>query len=130
MATYATSDDVAARWGKDPADLDAPLLSLINIRLGDAERMIRRRIPTLDAQVAAGTVDAEDVEQVECEAVLRLARNPDGYQTETDGNYTYALMSNIASGALEILPGEWEIIGLSDGSSGMTVIAPFAVVGS
>ena len=125
MSTYADASDVATRWGKDPATLDTAVTNLINVRLGDVERMLKRRIPDLEQQVTSGDLDVEDVKQVEAEAVLRLARNPEGYLSESDGNYTYMLMQEISSGKLEILPDEWAILGIS--STGMFVIGPNAV---
>jgi len=127
MATYATANDVAARWGKDPGSLDSALTTLITTRLADAERMLKRRITDLDDQAAADDDFQAEVVRVECEAVLRLARNPEGYQSEGDGNYTYMLMSEIASGTLEILPAEWDALGVT--FEGMFVIVPFPVVG-
>ncbi|SHS98080.1 Phage protein Gp19/Gp15/Gp42 [Mycobacteroides abscessus subsp. abscessus] len=122
MAAYATASDVAARWGKAVADLDPEIVALIEVRLGDVERMIKRRIKDLDAQIDADKVDVEDVKQVESDAVLRLARNPEGYMSESDGNYTYMLRSDLSSGKLEILADEWETLGVS--ASGMFVIVP------
>jgi hypothetical protein len=127
MAAYADVSDVTARWGKDPATLDTALTTLINTRLGDAERMLKRRIPDLDTQAEDEDYLAEVI-RVESEAVLRLARNPDGYLSEGDGNYQYMLMQEISSGKLEILPDEWDSLGVTN--EGMFVIAPFAVVGS
>lgn len=109
---YADSGDVAARWGKDVANLDAEMIALIEVRLGDVERELKRRIPDLDDQITDETIDVEDVKQVESEAVLRLVRNPDGYLSETDGNYTYMLRQDLSTGKLEILPEEWEILGI------------------
>lgn len=106
---YATADDVAVRWARE---LSCEEAALVNTRLEDVERMIRRTIPDLDDQIAAGTIDAEDVVQVESDAVLRLARNPEGYYSETDGNYTYMLQKDIASGKLEITEDEWTILGV------------------
>lgn len=126
MATYADSGDVVTRWGKDPDDVDDAITALITVRLGDVERMIKRRIKDLDTQVDAGDIDEEDVKQVEAEAVLRLVRNPDGYQSETDGNYTYMLQQDLSSGKLEILPEEWEILGVT--SNSMFVLVPNAVL--
>jgi hypothetical protein len=91
--------------------------------LEDVERMIRRRIPDLDDQIAAGTIDVEDVVQVESDCVLRLARNPEGYVSETDGDYTYKLSDNLAGGALGITDDEWAILGVS-GGNGMFFLTP------
>lgn len=118
--TYATATDVTDRLGK-PADAD--LTTLITTRLADAERMIKRSIPDLADKVTAGGADyLADVVQVESEAVLRLARNPEGYLSETDGSYTYQFIQSIASGILEILPSEWETLGVT--RRGLTQIVP------
>jgi len=124
MTTYADATDVAARWGKDPGSLDTALTSLINVRLADAERMIKRRISDLDTQVADEDFLAE-LKRVESEAVLRLARNPDGYASEGDGNYQYMLMQEISSGKLEILPDEWDSLGVT--TTGLFFIDPTTV---
>jgi hypothetical protein len=125
--SYAAAQDVTDRLGRDVSGNTA-LITLITTRLSDVERLIKRRIPDLDAQLAADppTIDVEDVKQVEAEAVLRLARNPEGYISETDGTYTYQLAQDMSAGSLEILPDEWEILGVS--SSAMVIIAPKAVV--
>lgn len=117
---YATPDDVAIRWGRE---LTADESASITVRLEDVERMIRRRIPDLDDQIAAGTINIEDVVQVESDCVLRLARNPEGYVSETDGDYTYKLSENLAGGALGITDDEWAILGVS-GGSGMFFLTP------
>ncbi|MCA2331632.1 hypothetical protein JF714_14390 [Mycobacterium avium] len=131
MATYAdAADDVVARWGKAPEDVEPEILTLINKRLGDVERMIKRRFKKLgrdlDADVTDDTVDVEDVKQVEAEAVLRLVRNPDGYLSESDGNYTYMLQNDLATGKLEILAEEWEILGVIQ--SRMSILIPNPVL--
>lgn len=106
---YASASDVTARWARTPTDEEA---ALIDVRLEDAERLIRRRIPDLDDRVDAGTLLEEDVIQVEAEAVLRLVRNPEGYLSESDGDYTYMLRQDVSTGRLEILSEEWEILGI------------------
>ena len=106
---YASASDVTARWARTPTDEEN---TLINVRLEDAERLIRRRIPDLDDKVYSGSILEEDVIQVEAEAVLRLVRNPEGFMSESDGNYTYMLRNDIATGRLEILAEEWEILGI------------------
>jgi hypothetical protein len=125
--SYATAEDVTNRLGRDVSGNTA-LITLITTRLADVERLIKRRIPTLDDQLDAvpPTIDVEDVKQVEAEAVLRLARNPEGYVSETDGTYTYQLAQDMSAGSLEILPGEWEILGVT--CSAMTEIVPIVPV--
>lgn len=121
---YATSENVSVRWAREPSDEES---ALIEVRLDDVERMIRRRIPDLDDQITAETIDIDDLIQVEAESVLRLVRNPDGYVSESDGNYTYMLRQDMASGRLEILPHEWEMLGVV--RSRMAVIAPAITLG-
>jgi hypothetical protein len=118
---YAAASDVTVRWAREPSDQE---IALINVRLEDVERMIRRRIPDLDDRVDV-TVSTEDVVQIEADAVLRLVRNPEGYLSESDGNYTYMLQNDLATGRLEILPDEWETLGLAN--SGLFILAPNAV---
>jgi hypothetical protein len=112
--SYAAESDVATRLGREltPEETD-----LVTARLADVERMILRRIPDLAAQITAGDVDADDVKQVEADAVLRLVRNPEGYFSESDGNYSYMFSRDMASGRLEILPEEWAILGVTRGMS-------------
>lgn len=120
--TYAVASDVTVRWAKTAT---AEQTSLINVRLADVERMLLRRV-NLAAGITAGTFVAADVVQIEADAVLRLVRNPEGYLSETDGDYTYMLAQQLASGKLEILDEEWETLGLV--SSGMFLIVPTPVM--
>lgn len=106
---YASVTDVTVRWGRVPTTEEA---AAITVRLEDVERLILRRIPDLDDQILDGTILEEDLIQVEADAVLRLARNPDGYVSETDGNYTYMLSQQQSQGRLEILPEEWDLLGV------------------
>lgn len=106
---YATASDVTARWARVPTDEET---TLIEVRLDDVERMIKRKVPDLDTKVDDDADYRDDVIQVEADAVLRLVRNPEGYLSETDGNYTYMLTQDMATGRLEILPEEWEVLGV------------------
>lgn len=95
---------------------------MANLRLAEAERMIRRRVPGLDSKVTDGDIDAADVVQIEADAVLRYMRNPEGYLSETDGNYTYMLQQGATPGRVSILPEEWAVLGVR--ATGMAVLAP------
>lgn len=106
---YALPVDIEARLGRS---LDLSETQIVNTRLGDAELIIKSRIRDLDAQVIAGTIDQDLVVMVEAEALLRLVRNPEGYTSETDGNYTYQIDGAVASGRLQILDDEWALLGV------------------
>jgi hypothetical protein len=86
--TYATTDDVADRLGRTLTDEET---TLVGVRLNDVERMILRRIPDLADKITANDVDADNVKMVEANVLVRLLKNPDGYVSETDGDYTYHL---------------------------------------
>ena len=122
---YATSDDVAVRWARTPSDEEA---ALIEVRLEDVERMIRKRIPTLDDLVSDGDILEDDLIQVEADSVLRLVRNPEGYVSESDGNYTYQFNQQTSAGKLEILPDEWTLLGVSE-SGGLFALTPYLLPG-
>jgi hypothetical protein len=81
-------------------------------RLAQVERMLIRRIPDLLEEIEAGDLDEADVIDIEAEAVLRLVRNPEGYASESDGTYSYQFNRETAPGRLEILPEEWERLGI------------------
>lgn len=122
---YATSADVSVRWARTPSAEEA---ALIDVRLEDVERLIRKRIPTLDVLVANDTILEDDLIQVEADAVLRLVRNPEGFVSESDGNYTYQFSHATAAGKLEVLPEEWTLLGVSD-SGGLFSLVPFMLPG-
>ena len=96
---YAEVSDVAVRLGRE---LSPEELTLVQTRLEDVERLILRRIPDLDVQITAGDLNEDDVIQVEADAVGRLVRNPDGFISEGDGNYTYTRDASKVSGCLEL----------------------------
>lgn len=108
---YATVTDVQNRYHET---LDETLELLVTTRLADAELLIRHRIADLDDQIDAETIDQAIVVMIEAEMVLRLVRNPDGFSQESDGNYSYAIYQQVASGRLEILASEWELLGISE----------------
>lgn len=106
--TYATPADVAAYWAKT---LDDAETTMVQRRLEQVERLIRKRIPDLDTKVEDPDYLA-DVVQVEADAVLRYVRNADGITLETDGNYTYERKVDTEATKLQLLPEEWETLGV------------------
>lgn len=118
--TYATTDDVAALWAKT---LDAAETLMVQRRLEQVERLIRKRIPDLEARVSNPDYLA-DVVQVEADAVLRAVRNADGLYGETDGNYSvqYQRMDGETLGKVQIHPEEWETLGVRQ--SRVSVLVP------
>lgn len=132
---YATPDDVAVRWGHE---LSPEEKATVSVRLEDVERLIRRQIPDLDHQIECGSINKADVVQVESDAVIRIVRNPEGYISETDGDYTYKLSEaaanasgGLAAGGNVITDNEWWLLGVCPPGSGrgMFFITPRAVTG-
>jgi hypothetical protein len=117
---YATAHDVVTLWAKEP---EPEVMVLIERRLEQVERMIRRRIPTLDAKVSASETFEADLIDIEADVVLRLVRNPEGYLSETDGAYTYQLQADLSGGRLTILDDEWQVLGVNR-LSRMSIIDP------
>ncbi|AVO25441.1 head-to-tail adaptor [Mycobacterium phage Kykar] len=125
MATLATHEDVTAFWARTPT---AEEIVLIDRRLAQAERMLLRAIPELLIKAASDPVFRAEVIDIEAEAVLRLVRNHEGYLSETDGNYTYMLQAQDPNRKLEILPEEWEVLGIV--RSGLGILVPTVVLPS
>ncbi|BBC43838.1 head-to-tail adaptor [Mycobacterium phage Deloris] len=121
---YATANDVVVLWAKEP---EPEVMALIERRLQQVERMIKRRIPTLDLKAATDATFKADLIDIESDAVLRLVRNPEGYISETDGAYTYQLSNDLSQGKLVILDDEWTTLGVNR-LSRMSVIAPNIVM--
>ena len=115
---YAELADVQARYH---LPIDSSMEPLVLARLQDAEDKIRIRIPDLDERVDQGTISKNTVVRVTADAVIRLVRNPDGYISETDGNYTYQLSFDGGGSDLTITPAEWRDLGIR---KGIRVIQP------
>jgi hypothetical protein len=118
---YATVEDVQARYHEE---IDEALAVVVGTRLGDAELIIRNSIPDLDDRVAESETYEQIVIMVESDMVLRLIKNPDGYSQESDGNYSYAIYQQVASGRLEVLDDEWDLLA-PNGGKGAYVIRPW-----
>ncbi|MEO6084434.1 MAG: Gp19/Gp15/Gp42 family protein [Umezawaea sp.] len=116
---FAVAQDVEQRLGRP---LDAAEAQIVEARLGDAELLLRSRIPDLTVRVNSGALARDAVVMVEADMVLRLVRNPEGYAQESDGNYSYMLRTDVASGRLTVLGSEWTLLGVR---SGIYVIRPY-----
>lgn len=80
-ASFATAQDVAARWRPlTPAETDTA-----NVLCADASNLIRAEFPGIDDQVTAGAVDAAVLTQVCAGMVKRAMRAPaDGVTSESN----------------------------------------------
>ena len=121
---YASAADVVALWAKEP---EPEVMVLIERRLEQVERMIRRRIPSLDTLTAASATFLADLIDIEADVVLRLVRNPEGYISETDGAYTYQLQTDLSGGRLVVLNDEWTALGVFRLSRMSTIVPQFTL---
>lgn len=72
MTLFATNDDLAARW-RPLTDAEK---ARADVLIDDASRMIRRLYPDVDARIAAGELDLEDLKMIVCAMVKRVMRVP------------------------------------------------------
>lgn len=98
MANPATTDDLESRW-RPLSDQETTNGATF---LDDAWRMLRRRIPTLEADIAADTTGdlSAEVIRVECTAVLRVMKNPDGKRQESIDDYAWTRDQAVSAGLL------------------------------
>lgn len=119
---YADSAAVAGRLGRTLTQDEA---SWAEFLLDDIETAIKVRIPDLDAQIVAGTIDLDTVIRVEAWAVVRYMKNPDGKYQESLDDYSFTRDRAISSGILGLTDEDWNDL-LSSGvsSSAFTIQSP------
>nr|WP_237550595.1 Gp19/Gp15/Gp42 family protein [Streptomyces sp. SID8354] len=88
----------------------------IQALITQAETYLRGRVRDLDRRIACGQVTAATVDFIEASMVARVARNPDGYRAEGDGDYSYQFDSRAAAGFLTLLPDELTMLGINKGA--------------
>nr|WSZ97270.1 phage Gp19/Gp15/Gp42 family protein [Streptomyces sp. NBC_00857] len=88
----------------------------IQALITQAETYLYGRVPDLDTRLARGQVTQATVDFIEASMVARVARNPDGYRAETEGDYSYQLDSRAAAGFLTLLPDELTMLGIGKGA--------------
>jgi len=107
--SLATFEDVQDRYYRELTPEDR---RLVETRLKDAEEKIRLTIQDLDYQIEQNPALADTVIRVTSDAVIRLIQNPEGYTSESDGNYSYELQRDLARGKLSITDEEWADLGI------------------
>jgi hypothetical protein len=117
--TYAVLTDVSTRLGRTISDTAE--VSQVNAWIADVERLILRRVPDLAASITAGDVTTADVVMVECQAVLRKIKNPDGKKDERVDDYSYGLNPEAAKGELFLTDEEWASISPASPEGAFTI---------
>lgn len=92
-----------------------------------AENLIEEEFPDFSQRTEAGE-DGYDpgfikkVIHITADAVARVFRNPGAYRQETEGNYSYTLDREAASGLLTIEEREWQRLGIEQAEFGTTSV--------
>lgn len=106
MSNPAQVQDLADRW--------RPLSSAEQINgatfLADAWGMALTRRASLDTDVTTDSVLRQEMIRVQCAAVLRVMRNPDGKRTESIDDYSWTRDQAVSAGLLYFTDDEWTAI--------------------
>ena len=102
MPNPATVADIEVRW-RPLTEADSTTASTL---LGDAWWILVGRLPSLEGNMAAGTVATENVVRVLTAMVLRVLKNPEGKLEEQIDDYRYRRDSVVSSGTLQVTADE------------------------
>lgn len=105
----ADVQDVEVELGRELEGLEALRAEKL---LADALDAIATRISDVDTRVATDERFARKVTTVQVNFTCRVLRNPNGFRSESEGDYTIAVDQRTASGVRGIMPGEWRDLGL------------------
>lgn len=113
MAVASENDVLVSLRRELRGDEGKYLQSLLN----RSEALLRARIPHFDQRLGEPTF-YDVVVMIEAESVARVLRadNAGVYSSETEEGYSYQLNFKVASGLLDILPEEWEKLGVGNPS--------------
>lgn len=125
MAEPFTSDpaEVASRWRALTADEQ----SVASVLLVDAETYLRARVATVADRVAAGTLSAALVKQVQVGMVLRVMKNPEGKRQESIDDYSWTRDQSLSAGALYATAEELQLLASPTSSAAAFTVTPYGV---
>ncbi|PBC38473.1 hypothetical protein CJ179_38365 [Rhodococcus sp. ACS1] len=85
MGAYASATDVEDRF---EGSLSSEQLTWVGVMILDAEALLSSQIPRLADPFTASAADQANAKRVICESVLKVLRNPGGFQSESTGPWT------------------------------------------
>lgn len=103
MSNPAKTDDIEARFYRDLDDRERMIAPQW---LDDAWALLLGRRPSLEADMAAGTVASAAVVRVLVAMVSRVLSNPEGKSEESIDDYRYRRDSIVSSGVLHVTADE------------------------
>ncbi len=119
MTALAVKDDLITSLLRDLSTLEDTNADAL---LERAELLLKARIADFDDRAASTEPELATwqaiVKVVEADAVARVYRNPTARTQEADGTYSYSVNLLVASGLLDILPAEWQRLGIDTGGIG------------
>jgi hypothetical protein len=86
----ATPADVEARW-RPLSDEESMVAETL---IQDVSDQLRLRLPDVDDRISGGDLTASSVAGVVVAPVIRFLRNPNGYDSERIGDYSYTRSAN------------------------------------
>ena len=99
-----TLPEVAYDWVCDAYEGEPEELgreSYVESRIRHTVSKLKTRFGTrIAARLASSQLEEDLYKDTVAEAVLRVVRNPEGFTTEQQGNYSYGLRAAVASGYL------------------------------
>lgn len=107
---HVTTFEVVSK-GYKPAVPDSDR-DFVEDAIDEAELILETRLGDLTAWIA---VDSEKrtrrLQRVVTRMVRRVMKNPDGFSSETAGDYSYARAGALASGEVYVGASEWKLLG-------------------
>jgi hypothetical protein len=92
-------------------------------KIDEAVRLLIRKVPTVVARMAAGSIDPDFVKDKVVGAVLRVLRDPEGIKSESEGNYSYDRNPIVASGNIWYTKDELADLGVVVADKPRTIFA-------
>lgn len=119
---WTTAAEVVGAWIGDDAPTNT---ALVDVWIGKAERLLRAKVPTLDARLAVSPVTELDllgnVKDVVTEMVQEVFRNPEGVRQRQEGSGPFTgsvTYGGDKPGALRVTADQLELLAPAGASTG------------
>jgi hypothetical protein len=121
MPNPAVQADIEARW-RPLSDAERPAAA---VRLDDAWWLLTGRAPSLEADMAAGTVATQNVVRVVADIATRVLRNPEGFEVESVDDWRGQRSALVASGVLHVTDEELAAVRPSSALGAAFTVIPY-----
>lgn len=107
--TVTKFDDVALGAKPPIPSTDEPT---VDEYIDEAETILSVRLGDLDAWIAVDPVREARLKTVVKRMVRRVLKNPDGFESESEGDYSYTRSRALRSGEIYVSAADWRILGI------------------